>query len=63
MIIHAREGTTVRFWTGLREGEGRTGKLSYSGVYDICGTQCVYIAGIGAVALSHVEEIFEEKEV
>lgn len=59
-----RKGTPVRFWTGLREGEGRTGKLSYEGVYTIGGTPCVYIGpvdgrAVGAVALTHVEKIGE----
>lgn len=59
MITHTTKGTPVRFWTGIREGEGRTGKLSYDGVYEIGGTPCVYIGGAGAVALTHVEEISE----
>lgn len=68
MIIHATEGTPVRFWTGLREGEGRVGKIKYSGVYECGGTQGVYIGpvdgrAIGFVALTHVEEILStEKE-
>jgi hypothetical protein len=57
MIIHATKGTPVRFWTGLREGEGRVGELSYDGVHEIGGSWSVYIKGIGSVVLSHVEEL------
>ena len=61
-------GTQVRFWTGLREGEGRTGRLSYEGVYECGGTRGVYIAAvdgraIGFVALTHVERLVPEKAV
>lgn len=64
MIVHATKGTPVRFWTGMREGEGRISTLKYDGVYVVCGTQGVYISAvdgraIGFVALTHVEEISE----
>jgi len=49
MIIHATKGTSVRFWTGLREGEGRLGELSYDGVHEIGGSWSVYIKGVGSV--------------
>ncbi len=55
-------GTPVHFWTGLREGEGRTGTIKYEGVYECGGKAGVYIRGddgkaVGFVCLSHVEEI------
>jgi hypothetical protein len=67
----ATKGQHVRFWTGLREGLGRTGTLSYDGIHYLGGTPCVYIRSdeprcvidgkpnysVGAVALSHVDEI------
>ena len=54
------KGTTVRFWTGLREGQGRIGQISYDGIYQIGGTPGVYIGpvngrAVGFVALTHVE--------
>jgi len=53
-------GTPVRFWTGVREGEGRTGTIKHEGVHQVGGTDCVYVrsddgVSIGAVALTHVE--------
>lgn len=64
MVIHATKGTPVRFWTGLREGEGRISTIKYDGVYELGGTHGVYISAvdgraIGFVALTHVEEITE----
>lgn len=55
-------GTRVRFWTGLREGEGRTGVIRWEGVYECGGQAGVYIRGddgkaVGFVGLSHVEEL------
>ena len=55
-----KKGTMVRYWTGVKEGKGRVGKVSYDGVYDICGSDCIYVAGVGAVAVTHVEEIQDE---
>lgn len=54
------KGTRVRFWSGLREGEGRLGTIKYDGVYEIGGTASVYIRSddgklSSAVAISHVE--------
>jgi hypothetical protein len=65
MIVHATAGTPVRFWTGLREGEGRVSTLKYDGVHECGGTQGVYLSpvdgrAIGFVALTHVEEILPE---
>lgn len=67
MIINARAGAQVRFWTGIREGAGRTSMLKYDGVYECGGAQGVYVAAvdgraIGFVALTHVEEIFPGEE-
>jgi len=64
MMKSVAKGTKVRFWTALREGEGRIGELGYDGVYEVGGTAGVYIAPVGGksvgfVALSHVEEILE----
>ena len=70
----ATKGTHVRFWTGIRQGPGRTGTLTYDGIHDVGGTPCVYIRGdeprlvldgkplynVGAVALTHVDEIAEQ---
>jgi hypothetical protein len=58
----AAVGTPVRFWTGLREGEGKTGAICYEGVYEVGGSAGIYILGdddkaVGFVCLSHVEEI------
>jgi hypothetical protein len=55
-------GTPVRFWTGVREGEGRTGTLKHDGVHECGGTPGVYIApvdgrAVGFVALTHVERL------
>jgi len=55
-------GTAIRFWTGKREGEGRTGR-TYSAAERLGGhTPVVYVRddegrNCGAIALSHVEPI------
>lgn len=63
------EGQRVRFWTGLREGEGRTGTAWTQAVMlgaDSSGkgghTAVVYIRddqgrNVGCVSLTHVEPI------
>jgi hypothetical protein len=50
-------GAKVRYWTGLKEGPGREGEISYDGIYECGGTKVVYVRGRGAVALTHVEPI------
>lgn len=52
----APAGTNVRFWTGLREGEGRVGQVLAPGAFILSGhTPVVMLAGArGCIALSHV---------
>jgi len=62
------KGTRVRFWSGLREGEGRLGTIKYDGVYEIGGTASVYIRSddgklSSSVAISHVELVESGQEV
>lgn len=52
-------GSRVRFWTGLREGEGRVGETTCA-AYVLGGhTPVVHVAnaerGWGSVALTHVQ--------
>jgi hypothetical protein len=48
-------GTTVRYWTGAREGEGRE-STTRSEAAEMCGSAVVWIKGqAGCIALSHVE--------
>jgi hypothetical protein len=54
-------GAPVRFWTGLIEGPGRTGK-TYTDARIMGGSAVVYVrddAGknIGAVCLSHIKSV------
>jgi len=58
-------GTRVRFWSGIREGEGRLGTIKYDGVYEIGGTASVYVRSddgkySASVAITHVEIIKEQ---
>jgi len=49
-------GHDVRYWSGAREGEGKVGKVKYPAQILGGHTAVVYIdAGVGAVALTHVE--------
>ena len=48
-------GYEVRYWKGLREGDGKVGKVSYPAQIMGGHTAVVYISGVGAVALTHVE--------
>lgn len=49
------EGTAVTYWTGLREGRGRTGQTR-SKAWLVSNTPVVLITGTaGGVALTHVE--------
>jgi hypothetical protein len=62
ILTSVAAGTPVRFWTGIREGEGRMGTITYGGVYEIGGTAGVYLRrddgkSVGFVALSHVENL------
>jgi hypothetical protein len=55
-------GQAVRFWTGLREGEGKTGKTTYKACVLGGHTPGVYILrddgkNVGFVAFTHVEPI------
>lgn len=49
-------GTRVRYWTGLREGEGRVGKTRSAAEVLSGHTAVVWVEGCrGCVALTHVE--------
>ena len=61
------KGTRVRFWSGVREGEGRLGTIKYDGVYEIGGTASVYVRSddgkySASVAISHVEVLRTNSE-
>ncbi|MEV8248111.1 hypothetical protein AB0R01_30710 [Streptomyces rochei] len=50
------EGTAVRYWTGLREGDGKTGQTRSQAEVLQGHTAVVWVTGHGAcIALSHVE--------
>lgn len=49
-------GTPVRYWTGLREGPGKTGETRAAAEVLKGHTAVVWVTGLaGCVALSHVE--------
>lgn len=51
-------GTRVRYWTGLREGIGKTGLTETQAQLLSGHTAVVWVEGCsGCVALSHVEQI------
>ncbi len=51
-------GTRVRFWTGLREGEGKEGETRSMAQVLSGHTAVVWITGhAGCVALTHVEAV------
>ena len=50
-----KAGTKVLYWPGWRTGDPKTGVISHDGVYECGGTAVVYIAGRGAVAITHVD--------
>lgn len=51
-------GTPVRYWTGAREGEGRTGETRSAAEVFSGHTPVVWVTGlVGCVALSHVEPL------
>lgn len=53
-------GTKVRYWPGLREGEGIEGHTR-SIAWEVCGTAVVKCTGrAGGIALSHVEPVPED---
>jgi hypothetical protein len=53
-------GALVRYWTGVKDGPGKIGEVKFDGIYELASGQAVvYIRGVGAVALSHVEPIPE----
>jgi hypothetical protein len=61
-----KAGTRVRFWTGPREGEGKTGIAYTEAQLMASGTAVVYIRddngkNIGCVSLTHVEPLAEAK--
>lgn len=52
-------GTPVRYWPGIRQGEGRE-SVTRTPVWDVCGTPCVTVEGYsGGIALTHIEIISE----
>lgn len=51
-------GTLVRYWTGVREGEGRTGRTRSAAELLGGHTPVVWVTGpVGCVALGHVEVV------
>lgn len=49
-------GAKVEYWTGPREGVGKSGVVASGGACILGGhTAVVYIVGAGCVALSHVQ--------
>jgi hypothetical protein len=48
-------GEFVTYWTGVREGEGKVGRIRFQAEVMGGHTPVVYIDGVGSVALSHVE--------
>lgn len=54
-------GTPVRYWTGVREGEGTLSRTrSFPGV--TCGTAVVFVEGHGScIALTHIEVVAGEE--
>lgn len=54
------EGQSVKYWTGVREGAGQTGRTR-SAAKVLCGQPAVWVTGHGAyVKLTHVKPIPEE---
>lgn len=51
------EKTQVRYWSGVREGEGKIGWTQTAATILGGHTAGVYIGGAGFVALTHVEAI------
>jgi hypothetical protein len=52
------EGTPVRYWTGFRQGEGRTGRTRSAASVLEGHTAVVWVTGHGAcIALTHVQPI------
>lgn len=50
-------GTPVRYWTGLRQGEGKAA-TTRSEASVMCGSAVVWLEGVsGCVALTHVQVI------
>ena len=54
-------GVTVRFWTGLREGEGRIG-VTWTDARIMCEHAVVYVRdeqgkNVGAISLTHIEPV------
>lgn len=55
-------GTLVKYWPGVRQGEGKQGRTR-SEASILCGEPCVWIEGArGGVSLSHVEPIVEGEQ-
>ena len=53
------EGQAVRYWTGVKEGPGQTGRTR-SAARELCGQAAVWVSGHGAyVKLTHVQPIPE----
>jgi hypothetical protein len=51
-------GTAVRFWPGVKEGDGRLGATRSEAYVDSAGQAVVFITDYaGYVALSHVEAV------
>jgi hypothetical protein len=55
-----RPGVRVRYWSGIREGEGRTSRTR-SEAWDLCGSPVVAVEGhAGGIALTHVQPLAED---
>lgn len=48
-------GETIRFWSGPRKGAPREGTIRYGACVMGGHTPVIYVVGVGAIALSHVE--------
>jgi hypothetical protein len=53
------EGTQVRFWSGVREGDGQIGTVSY-GAHPIGNIPGVYVEDRGFIAMTHIEVLPQE---
>lgn len=56
MLASARRGgTAVRYWPGLREGQGAP-SITRTPAWEVCGHPVVSVEGYpGGIALTHIE--------
>lgn len=50
-----KPGDTIRFWSGVIEGQPREGVIRFGACIMGGHTAVVYVVGVGSIALSHVE--------